>query len=156
MCVLGLSPAALAADVPWPQSPKDVRSVHRGDHITAIASDGEAHIGDTITSTAFTSRLTLTQGKGAMPVVATVRCNIKPGTYPVYLHSAPMEGYVWAQVKVLPDGASPPKGCAHLADTNKGTSANTAAIGGGAAAGVVAAGAGYYLLQRRKTTATKP
>ncbi|WP_030671462.1 hypothetical protein [Streptomyces sp. NRRL B-1347] len=160
-CLLTVAPVAAAgdtSDAPWPQSATDTRSVHRGGHVTPSASDGEAVDGKTkASSPAFTHPVTLRGDKAVLEATATIRCDIEPGVYPVYLHSPMLEpGEVWGRVRVEPDGAAIPKACrdrqqaaAASPSGNDGGSEQVLVIGGGAA-GLAAAGAGGFLLAKRR------
>ncbi|QDQ09610.1 hypothetical protein [Streptomyces spectabilis] len=160
-CALTAAPAAAAddtSDAPWPQSATDIRSVHRGGHVTPSASDGEAVDGKTkASSPAFTHPVTLRGDKAVLEATATVRCDIKPGVYPVYLHSPMLEpGEVWGRLRVKPDGGTAPKACRDqqqaAPDSASGDdegSKQILIIAGGAA-GLAASGAGGYLLAKRR------
>ncbi|QIB47743.1 LPXTG cell wall anchor domain-containing protein [Streptomyces aureoverticillatus] len=160
-CTLTAAPRAAAddtSDAPWPQSARDIRSVHRGGHVTPSASDGEAVDGKTkASSPAFARPVTLRGDKAVLEATATIRCDIKPGLYPVYLHSPMLKrGEVWGRLRVEPDGDTAPKGCrdqqqaAATSPSGSGEESNRALIIGGGAAGLAAAGAGGFFLAKRR------
>ncbi|WP_172386964.1 hypothetical protein [Streptomyces sp. MNP-20] len=108
-------------------------------------------------SPAFTHPVTLRGDKAVLEAKATIRCDIKPGVYPVYLHSPMLEpGEVWGRLRVEPDGGTAPKSCRDQQQAAAGSSSSDdegskrALIIGGGAAGLAAVGAGGYLVAKRR------
>ncbi|MFE2529327.1 hypothetical protein ACFXEL_34445 [Streptomyces sp. NPDC059382] len=135
------------ADVAWPGSPWDVRSVRAGGEMKAtdgleMAGDGEV----TLTSSAFTRPVVM---HGARMVSATVRirCDATPGIHTVvWRQKAKIGSKVWARLRVEPAAPDCHDPAHTLADRIKSPTSWLAAAGICAAAIAVRA----YVLKRRR------
>lgn len=90
------------ADVEWPASPWDVRSVRAGGELTA--TDGLGTGGDgsvTLTSPVFT-RPVVMHGARRVSAVVRIRCDAKPGLYTVVWQEKGAPSKVWARLRVEP------------------------------------------------------
>ncbi|MFD6936672.1 hypothetical protein ACFWAP_11050 [Streptomyces goshikiensis] len=90
------------ADVEWPASPWDVRSVRAGGEMTA--TDGLQMGGDgsvTLTSPVFT-RPVVMYGARRVSAVVRIRCDAKPGLYTVVWREKGTLSKVWARLRVEP------------------------------------------------------
>lgn len=109
------SASATDPDYPylWPEEgtpqPRDARP---GDTLLVSTNDGVAHPQDTVRSPVFTEPVTLHGAKSSYVTAATVRCDAKPGVYPVYLVGEQRDSTVWAKVRVQPTSV-PTAACAH-------------------------------------------
>ncbi|MDF3293060.1 hypothetical protein [Streptomyces silvisoli] len=97
------SPTDLDYPYLWPEEgtvqPRETRP---GDTLLVSTNDGVVHQDDTVRSPAFTEPVTLHNAKTSYAAAATVRCDIQPGTYPVYLLGEHRDSAVWAKVRIQP------------------------------------------------------
>ncbi|MEU4359810.1 hypothetical protein [Streptomyces virginiae] len=90
------------ADVEWPASPWDVRSVRAGGELTAtdgLGTGGDASV--TLTSPVFT-RPVVMHGARRVSAVVRIRCDAKPGLYTVAWREKGARSKVWARLRVEP------------------------------------------------------
>ncbi|MFJ3309448.1 hypothetical protein ACIPSA_41665 [Streptomyces sp. NPDC086549] len=104
--LLAAGPASAASSSPTLPL-RSVRSVHPGDTLTAIAKDGQAAYGDTVSSSVFLAAGKLRMMAPLLTATVTIACDARTGTYPVLLNGAGAEGpaghpFHWAQVRVEP------------------------------------------------------
>lgn len=135
-----------SADVPWPASEWDVRTLRAGDRRTVkdgleMGTDGDV----TLSSPAFTRSVVM---HGAKQVSATVRirCDAQPGLYVVHWNEAGKPPKVWARFRV--ESAAPD--CRDPAPPPQASGARRAVpwlVGAGAA---VAAASAYAAVRRRR------
>ncbi|MFD5416108.1 hypothetical protein [Streptomyces nojiriensis] len=90
------------ADVEWPASPWDVRSVRAGREMTVtddleMGGDGDV----TLTSPVFT-RPVVMYGAKKVSAVVRIRCDAKPGLYTVVWREKGKPSKVWARLRVEP------------------------------------------------------
>ncbi|WP_143196889.1 hypothetical protein [Streptomyces sp. CB00455] len=133
------------ADVEWPATPWDVRSVRAGGEMTA--TDGLGMGGDggvTLTSSAFT-RPVVMYGAKKVSAVVRIRCDAKPGLYKVVWREKGMPSKVWARLRVEPAAPDCHDPAPTLTDLGKRPASWLAA---GICAAALAVGA--YALKRRR------
>ncbi|MFG2987339.1 hypothetical protein ACGFYQ_39940 [Streptomyces sp. NPDC048258] len=133
------------ADVEWPASPWDVRSVRAGGEMTA--TDGLEMGGDggvTLISSAFT-RPVVMHGAKRVSAVVRIRCDAKPGLYTVVWREKGKLSKDWARLRVEPAAPDCHDPAPTLADMVKRTAPWLAA---GICAAALAVGA--HALKRRR------
>ncbi|MFJ3203657.1 hypothetical protein [Streptomyces sp. NPDC086989] len=134
------------ADVEWPASPWDVRSVRAGGEMTA--TDGLEMGGDggvTLTSSAFTGPVVM-RGAKRVSAVVRIRCDAKPGLYTVVWREKGKPSKDWARLRVEPAVPGCHDPAPTLADKVKRTAPWLAA---GICAAALAVGANALKRRRR-------
>ncbi|MFI1065702.1 hypothetical protein ACH4TC_27855 [Streptomyces spororaveus] len=109
------------ADMEWPATPWDVRSVRAGGQMAA--TDGLEMGGDggvTLTSPVFT-RPVVMYGARRVSAVVRIRCDAKPGLHTVVWQEKGKPSKVWARLRVEPAAPDCHDPAPTLADTVKRT-----------------------------------
>lgn len=135
------------ADVEWPATPWDVRSVRAGGEMTA--TDGLGMGGDggvTLTSSVFT-RPVVMYGAKKVSAVVRIRCDAKPGLYKVVWREKGMPSKVWARLRVEPAAPDCHDPAPTMADMVERT---TSWLAAGICAAALAVG--VHVLKRRRRT----
>ncbi|MCX5151817.1 hypothetical protein OHB36_34575 [Streptomyces sp. NBC_00320] len=135
------------ADVEWPATPWDVRSVRAGGEMTA--TDGLGMGGDggvTLTSSVFT-RPVVMYGAKKVSAVVRIRCDAKPGLYKVVWREKGMPSKVWARLRVEPAAPDCQDPAPTMADMVERT---TSWLAAGICAAALAVG--VHVLKRRRRT----
>lgn len=141
------------ADVEWPATPWDVRSVRAGGEMRA--TDGLEMGGDggvTLTSSVFT-RPVVMYGARRVSAVVRIRCDAKPGVHTVVWREKGAPSKVWARLRVEPAAPDCHDPAPSLADTVERTVVWSAA---GVCAAALAVGIRALRRRRRAHSLVSP
>ena len=140
----------------WPRTEWDVRSFPAGSRVvaTSIGHDFDGSV--SLVSPAFADKPVLSGGKAEQSATATIRCDAKPGLYPVYQYdkdaSSKARPEVWARYRVVPADEATGRACRTekqaLAADDSRTPAVAWAVGGAALVGVAGA---LFLIRRARS-----
>ncbi|MET9293649.1 hypothetical protein [Streptomyces sp. NPDC003077] len=147
---------------PWPRTPWDVRTFQPGSRLLITDNENEGRGGlITLVSPAFANRPVLQGDKAVLTATATIKCDVKPGLYPVYQDQPTASpGYrhqLWARLRIpSTQGSTPatadcgPKTAHPASDDTSASPTRTVAWAAGGGGAALATTAGAFAWHRRR------